>query len=135
MLTLGSALVAGAILLTALVALLFRRPKPPGWSRPDLVAMLVAVPLAGAMALGLGYMLTGAYRLTGALDLYDLAGTIAVWVAAAVAWRALGVRARLKAYAAADRAAVIAHPDVADPNGSPAALPAQAADLSHPRAA
>ena len=40
MLTLGSALVSSAILLTVLIAFLFRRPDPPRWTKPDLVAML-----------------------------------------------------------------------------------------------
>lgn len=107
MLTLGSTLVASAILLTALIALLFRRPNPPRWTRPDLVAMLIAVPVTGVLGLGLGYMLVGAYRLKSAFDFYEVARAVAVWMVAAAVWHVLGFRARLRAYAAADPASVI----------------------------
>lgn len=128
MLTLGSALVAGAILLTALIALFFRRPDPPRWTEPDLVAMLVAVPVTGIMALGLGYMMVGVYRLQSALDLYEILGTLAVLLVAAVIWRLLGVRRRLRAYAAAGRANLATQPGSALKLGTPAAWPEQPAE-------
>lgn len=133
MLILGSTLVAGAILLTALVALLFRRPAPPRWTKPDLVAMLVAVPLAALMALGLGYTMVGAHRLESAGALYQVVPALAVWVAAGVIWRLLGVRRRLRAYAAAERASTPL--DVSPSRIPPAAPSEQPATSSHRRAA
>lgn len=132
MLTLGSALVSSAILLTVLIAFLFRRPDPPRWTRPDLVAMLAGVPPTAVIGLGFGYMLIGLHRLITAPEVYDLAGAVAVWALAAVLWRRLGVRARFRAYAAAGRPGALARPSLAGPAG---AAPASPASPSHLRAA
>ena len=125
MLTLGSVLVASSLLLTALTALLFRRPNPPRWTKPDLVAMLVGVPLTAIMALGLGYMGVGAYRLSGVDALAQIVPSVVVAAVAFVLWRRLNVRPRLRAYAAANEASVIPHPALAglrDPEPSVAPL-------------
>lgn len=135
MLTLGSALVTSAILLTILIAFLFRRPDPPRWTRPDLVAMLAGVPPTAVLGLGFGYMLIGLHRLISAPDVYDLAGAVAIWALAAAVWHRLGVRARFRAYAAAGRPGVVAASHLAGPGGSSAAPPASPAGSSHLRAA
>lgn len=132
MLTLGSALVASAILLTVLIAFLFRRPDPPRWTRPDLVAMLAGVPPTAVIGLGLGYMLIGLHRLISAPEVYDLAGAVTVWALAALLWRSLGVGARFRAYAADRRPGAVAPPGLAGPAGAP---PASPAGPSHLRAA
>jgi hypothetical protein len=102
MFALGCGLVVAGILLTGFTMLLFRRPEPPRWSRPELVAMLVTVPLTGIIGVGLGYMLVGGYRLLhGAGELYELAAPFAVALLVAGVWRLLGIRRRLQAYSAA----------------------------------
>ena len=136
MLTLGSTLVAGSLLLTALTALLFRRPNPPRWTRPDLVAMLVCVPITGIMALGLGYMGVGAYQLSGIDALYQIVPSVLVWAVAVVLWRLQKVLPRLRAYAAANQANAIVHPTLAGPDGPADRGPGSpAADATHLRAA
>lgn len=98
----GCGLVGAGILLTGLTMLLFRRPEPPRWTRPELVAMLVTVPLTAIIGLGLGYMLIGGYRLLhGAGELYELAAPFGVAFVVAGLWRLLGIRRRLQAYSAA----------------------------------
>ncbi len=52
MLAFGSCLAGFGILATGLLALLFRNPNAPRWTRPELVAMLVCVPLTVMMAWG-----------------------------------------------------------------------------------
>ncbi|MCE3248510.1 MAG: hypothetical protein K0R41_2335 [Geminicoccaceae bacterium] len=100
MLAMGSLLVGAGILLTGLLALLFRHPRAPRWTRPELVAMLAVVPVTGVLGFGLGYMALGAYRvLNGAAGLYELAAPAALAIAAPL-W-SFSVRGRLRAYGAA----------------------------------
>lgn len=102
MFALGCGLVGAGVLLTGLTMLLFRRPEPPRWTRPELVAMLVTVPLTGVVGLGLGYMLIGGHRLlNGEGELYELAVPFGVAALVAGLWRVLGIRRRLQAYSAA----------------------------------
>ena len=99
MLAIGSLLVGAGILLTGLLALLFRHPRAPRWTRPELVAMLAVVPVTGLLGFGFGYM--AARRLPGAERrgrLYELAAPAALAIPAALWW--FSVRRRLQAYGA-----------------------------------
>lgn len=99
MFALGCVFVGVGILLTGLLMLLFRRPEPPRWARPELVAMLVTVPVTGITGLGLGYILLGGYRLLhGMGDLYELAAPFGVAVVVAGLWRVFGIQRRLRAF-------------------------------------
>jgi hypothetical protein len=102
MLAVGSCLAGFGILMTGLLALLFRRPDAPRWTRPELVAMLVCVPVTGIIGFGLGYTAYGVFRLIdGTGDPGELLVLAGVLVVLALAWRALAIRRRLKNYAAA----------------------------------
>jgi heme A synthase len=104
MLAMGSLLVGVGILLAGLLALFFRHPRAPRWTRPEMVAMLAVVPVTGVLGFGLGYVLVGAQRLlNGAGELYELAAPAGV--ALLVAGWVFHVRRRLQAYGAARAAA------------------------------
>jgi hypothetical protein len=102
MLALGSCIAGFGILMTGLLALLFRNPSAPRWTRPEIVAMLACVPVTATTALGLGYTAYGVSQLVNGTgdpgELLVLAGVLIVLV---LVWRALGIRRRLKDYAAA----------------------------------
>ena len=101
-LALGSCSAGFGILMVGLLALLFRHPHAPRWTRPEMVAMLVCVPVTVAIGLGLGYTAYGVSRLAnGTGDPCELLVLTAVLIVLALAWRALGIRRRLKDYAAA----------------------------------
>jgi len=101
MLALGSCLAGLGILLTGLLALLFRNPAAPRWTRPELVATLICVPVTGMIGLGLGYTAYGLSQLVkGAGDPRELLVLLAVLIVLALAWRVLGFRRRLLDYAA-----------------------------------
>ena len=56
MLAFGSYTAPGlGILVAGGLALLFRQPNPPRWTQPEIVALLVCVPVTGVIGLGLGY--------------------------------------------------------------------------------
>lgn len=100
MLAMGSVLVGVGILLAGLLAVLFRHPRAPRWSKPEIVAMLAVIPVTIVLGLGFGHVLVGSYRL--------LSGAGGPWELAAPAGGALAVgglvshvRKRLQAYAAA----------------------------------
>lgn len=102
MLALGSCIAGLGILMTGLLALLFRNPNAPRWTRPQIVALLACVPVTVTTGLGLGYTLYGLSQLlTGEGDPRELLLLAAVLIVLAVAWRALGIRRRLRDYAAA----------------------------------
>jgi hypothetical protein len=102
MLALGSCIAGFGILLTGLLALLFRHPNAPRWTRPEIVAMLACVPVTATTGLGLGYAAYGMSQLIkGTGDPRELLVLAAVLIALALAWRALGIRRRLKNYALA----------------------------------
>jgi hypothetical protein len=102
MLALGSIIAGCGILLAGLLALLFRNPEAPRWARPELVAMLACVPVTAIIGLGLGYAAYGVSQLVGgAGNPGELLVLAAVLIVLALAWRALGIRRRLRAYAAA----------------------------------
>jgi hypothetical protein len=61
MLAFGSCITGFGILVTGLLALLFRHPNAPRWTRPEIVAMLVCVPLTAVTGLGLGYTAYGLF--------------------------------------------------------------------------
>jgi hypothetical protein len=102
MLALGSCIAGVGLLVTGLLALLFRHPNAPRWTRPEIVALLICVPVAVTTGLGLGYIAFGLSRLVRGIgdprELLVLAGVILVL---ALAWRGLRIRQRLKDYAVA----------------------------------
>jgi hypothetical protein len=102
MLALGSCIAGFGILVAGLLALLFRHPNAPRWTRPEIVAMLICVPLTGIIGLGLGYLAWGVSRLlAGTGDPRELLVLLAVLIVLALLWRVFGIRQRLKDYAAA----------------------------------
>jgi heme A synthase len=104
MLAMGSLLVGVGILLAGSLAMFFRHPRAPRWTRPEMVAMLAVVPVTGVLGFGFGYILVGAQRLlNGAGELYELAALVGV--ALVVAGWVFYVRRRLQAYGAASAAA------------------------------
>ena len=102
MLAFGSCIAGFGILVTGLLALLFRNPNAPRWTRPEIVAMLICVPVTATTGVGLGYAAYGLSQLLkGAGDPRELLVLVGVLIVLAVAWRALGIRRRLKDYTAA----------------------------------
>ncbi len=98
MFAMGSILVGAGALVVGLLALLFRHPRAPRWTRPELVAMLTVIPVTAMLGLGLGYMIAGVYRLLqGVGSLYELSTPVAVAIAVAGLWRLL-IGGRLRAY-------------------------------------
>lgn len=63
MLAFGSCIVGFGILVTALLALLFRHPNAPRWTRPEIVVMLVCVAVTATTGVGLGYTAYGLSQL------------------------------------------------------------------------
>jgi hypothetical protein len=101
MLGFGSCIAGIGILMTGLLALLFRSPNAPRWTRPEIVAMLVCVPVTATTGLGLGYAAYGASRLVkGTGDPRELLVLVAAVIVLVLVWRALGIRKRLRNYAA-----------------------------------
>lgn len=126
MLVTGSILVGAGALVASLLALLFRHPRAPRWTRSEVVAMVAAIPVAGVLGLGLGYVLAGGYRLLhGVGHGYEPGAPLAVALVVAGAWRVLGIGRLLEADGAAGPGAgARADPAVAPtpmPDGSPGA--------------
>ena len=102
MLAFGSCIAGLGILITGLLALLFRNPNAPRWTRPEIVAMLICVPVTATTGVGLGYAAYGVSQLVkGAGDPDELLVLVGVLAVLALAWRALRIRGRLQDYAAA----------------------------------
>lgn len=102
MFAIGSLLAGAGVVAAGLLALLFRHPRAPRWTRPELVVMLMVVPVSTIIGLGLGAMLIGGYALArGQGDLRELAVPVAVAVVLAVLWYASGIKKRLRVYALA----------------------------------
>jgi hypothetical protein len=102
MLAFGSCIAGAGILISALLALLFRNPNAPRWTQPEIVPMLVCVPVTAITGIGLGYTVYGMSRLVkGTGDARELLVLAAVVIGMVLIWRALGIRQRLKDYAAA----------------------------------
>jgi hypothetical protein len=97
----GSGIAGLGILISGLLALLFRNPNAPRWTRPEIVPMLVCVAVTAITGLGLGYTAYGLSRLLkGTGDPRELLVLAAVVIVLVVVWRVLGIRERLRAYAA-----------------------------------
>jgi hypothetical protein len=102
MLAFGSCIAGLGILISGLLALLFRNPNAPRWTRPEIVPMLVCVPVTAITGIGLGYTAYGMSRLVkGIGDARELLVLAAVVIVLVLVWRALGIRQRLRDYAAA----------------------------------
>ena len=97
----GSCIAGLGILISGLLALLFRNPNAPRWTRPEIVPMLVCVVVTAITGLGLGYTAYGLSRLLkGIGDPRELLVLAAVVIALVIVWRVLGIRQRLRDYAA-----------------------------------
>jgi len=102
MLAFGSCIAGFGILLTGLLALLFRNPDAPRWTRPEIVAMLACVPVTATTGLGLGYAVYGVMQLVkGTGNPPELLALAPVLIVLVLAWRVFGIRRRLKQYGAA----------------------------------
>ena len=102
MLALGSCLAGSGILIAGLLALLFQHPNAPRWTRPQLVPMLICIPLALMIGVGLAFTAAGLWQLvSGTGELLGLLTLAAVVIGLALVWRVLGIRRRLAAYASA----------------------------------
>jgi heme A synthase len=56
---LGSCIAGAGLLMAGLLALLLRHPNAPRWTRPEIVAMLLCVPVTATIGFGLGYTTYG----------------------------------------------------------------------------
>jgi hypothetical protein len=102
MLALGSCLAGVGLVVTCLLALLFRHPNPPRWTRPEIVALLACVPVAVTTGVGLGYMAFGVSQLvSGAGDPRELLVLAGVLIVLVLGWRGLRIKERLQEYALA----------------------------------
>jgi hypothetical protein len=101
MLALGSLMLGSGLLIGGLLALLFRHPNPPRWARPEIVPMLLCLPLTGMISVGLAFTAAGLWQLVvnGTGDLLGLLTLAAVVIGLALVWRVFGIRRRLNAYA------------------------------------
>ncbi|MGH6897187.1 MAG: hypothetical protein ACREJ5_11670 [Geminicoccaceae bacterium] len=105
MLALGSCMAGVGLLLTALLALLFRHPNAPRWTRPEIIALLACVPVAVTTGVGLGYVGFGVSELvSGTGDPRELLVLLGMLIVLALMWRGLRIRKRLKDYALASGA-------------------------------
>lgn len=73
----GGLLVAG-LLVIALLAYLFGRPRNPRWVDHELTAMLLSLPPAAMLGLGAAYTLTGLVGDHRPIDLLALVGWLAI---------------------------------------------------------
>ena len=79
MLALGSCLAGSGVLIAGLLALLFQHPNAPWWTRPQLVPMLICIPVAGMIGVGLAFAAGGLWQLVnGTGDLLGLLTLAAV---------------------------------------------------------
>ena len=102
MLAFGSCVAGAGLLITGLLAVLFRHPNAPKWTRPEIVAMLICVPVTVINGVGLGYTASGLFGLLkGAGDPRDLVALAAMVLLVILLWRGLQIRQRLKDYALA----------------------------------
>jgi hypothetical protein len=68
--------------------------------------MLICIPVAGMIGLGLAYIVVGLWQLlNGTVDSIGLLTLAAVVIGLALVWRGFGIRRRLAAYASAGRGA------------------------------
>jgi hypothetical protein len=102
MLALGSCIAGSGFLFGALLALLVRHPNPPRWTRPEIVAMLICLPLTGVISIGLAFTVVGLWQLVnGTGSPLELVVLAAVVIGLVLAWRGFGIGQRLKSYAPA----------------------------------
>lgn len=100
MLASGSGITGVGLVIATLLALLFRHPNAPRWARPEIVAMLVGVPVAAIICVGFGSLAYGLLQLArGGGDPRELLVLAGAVIALVVVWYGLGIRRRLQAYA------------------------------------
>ena len=120
MFVMGSLLVVVGALLVGLLTALFRHPRAPRWTRPELVAMLSVIPVTGVLGLGLGYILGGFYELMhGVGEVYELGAPVVAAIVIAGLWWLSGFGRNSEAYGATGTVAAGAVTPV--PDGSPGA--------------
>ena len=73
MLALVAASLAPAFI-AGLLALLFQHPNAPWWTRPQLVPMLICIPVAGMIGVGLAFTAAGLWQLVNGTG--DLLGPL-----------------------------------------------------------
>jgi hypothetical protein len=101
MLALGSCIAGVGLLATGLLALLFRHPNAPKWTRPQIVAMLACVPVSVTTGVGLGYAAFGVAQVVeGTGDPRELLVLAGVLIVLVMLWHGLRIGRRLKDYAA-----------------------------------
>jgi heme A synthase len=128
MLALGSCIAAASVLAIGLLALLFRHPNAPRWTRPEIVPMLICVPITVTTGFGLGHVAFGLSRLAkGTGDPRELVVLAAVILVLLLVWRGFRIGERLRRYALATatvpRAYVAAAPTLAADEPPPAPRP------------
>ena len=129
MLALGSFMLGSGILIAGLLALLFQHPNAPWWTRPQLVPMLLCIPVAGMIGVGLAFTAAGLWQLlNGTGDLLGLLTFAAVVIGLVLVWRVFGIGQRLNSYAPATgdfpaRAYLAADPALVIDETSPPPLP------------
>ena len=73
MLALGSCLLGSALLIAGLLARSLRNPNAPRWTRPEIVPMVLCIPVTGMMGFGLAWIALGLHQLlNGTVDLIGL---------------------------------------------------------------
>ncbi len=116
MLAVGSVVLGTGILLAGLLAVLFRHPRAPRWTRPEAVAFLILVPVSAMISLGSGGTVFGLYGvLAGWTDPRQLVALVALPVVLVLVWHGLGIHRRLRANAlatAGETASVIPLADI-----------------------
>ena len=111
LLALGSCIAGTGILASGLLALLFRHPGAPRWTRPEIVPMLLCVPVTATIGLGLGYTAYGLHQtVNGDGDPRGLLVLAAVLIVLALLWRGSRIRQRLNDYAATSNSAASGTP-------------------------
>ena len=128
MMALGALLTCSALLALAALAILFRRPDPPRWTRSSWADELISVGLVSLFALGLATFVAGAvgaYR--EGVQLVDLGLLAAVLLGSVVIWRRFDLRARWKASAVEPAGPAV--PDAGAGRVAPTVVTATASEL------
>ena len=100
MMALGALLTCAALLSIAALAIVFRRPNPPRWTRSSWADELISVGVVALFALGLAIFAQGAVGAArDGVKLVDLGLLAAVLLASVVIWRKFDLRARWRAIA------------------------------------
>ncbi len=98
MMALGALLTCAALLTLAALAIVFRRPNPPRWTKSSWADELISVGLVTLFALGLATFVAGAFSAhRDGVQLVELGLLAAVLLGSVVIWRRFDMRARWRA--------------------------------------